>query len=168
MTLPKYFKDAVEEGIKRTKENEANNPSRKILQSYVKIQATTEKATLFVFAEGEFWFPKSQITVDETKKELILPFWLWDKRQSPAKEGEESASTNSRSNSRSILRVSDMVRELESINTALVEIVKDLVDLDPCDYTEDEDMCITHKLPYPCPHETAKKLLEKLRKEGKI
>jgi len=48
--------------------------------SFSEIKATTEKAYLIRFEDGEeVWFPKSQVHVDKEDYDITLPSWLVDK-----------------------------------------------------------------------------------------
>lgn len=48
--------------------------------SFSEIKASTEKAYLICFEEGEeVWFPKSQVHVDKEDRDITLPSWLVDK-----------------------------------------------------------------------------------------
>jgi hypothetical protein len=77
MKVPDWVDKKMDESIAAAKLKP--DPLRMLTVPVLAVKAETDKAYLFIMGDGDYWFPKSQITLDEVKKEITVPAWLKDK-----------------------------------------------------------------------------------------
>lgn len=77
MAIPEWVDKRMNDAMETAKHKP--DPLRMLTFPVIAIKGETDKAYLFITDKGDFWFPKSQIILDEEKKEVTAPAWLKDK-----------------------------------------------------------------------------------------